>query len=343
MKIKYLPNDFLVEEIIEIKNLLTLQSNILLLKITKKNISTLKLIDILTKEFGTKVSFLGMKDKYSISTQYVTIQTQNVEKIIDKIKKINNSNLSLELIGFAKENLKSFHLLANKFNITLRDIDEKEIELYIKNIQKLSTISCFFNYYDTQRIRLKKHLFSVTLTKEELKKNIEKFLFSEKIKIKDYITDNKEEYSINFRFIEKREEEIANSLIFNLNLSRVVLEKMITNNIPVKVYQKENFFVIPSLEVLSLDDLKRIFLDFSSKKDDKQDFSESLFKQKKRNPIAVFNNISFQFSGDEHHKGRLKIELNFTLPKGSFATILIKHIIPYPHYSKLKYKPYIID
>lgn len=340
MKIKYLPNDFLVEEIIEINNLLTLQSNILLLKITKKNISTLKLIDILNKEFGTKVSFLGMKDKYSISTQYVTIQIQKVEKIIDKIKKINNSNLSLELIGFAKENLKSVHLIANKFNITLRDIDEKEIELYIKNIQKLSTISCFFNYYDTQRIRLKKHIFPVALTKEEIKKNIEKFLFSEKTKIKDYITDNKEEYSTNFRFIKKREEEIAKSLIFNLNLSRVVLEK--TNNIPVKVYQKENFLVIPSLEALSLDDLKKIFLDFSTPEDNKRDFSKSLFTQK-RNPIAFFNNMSFQFSEDEHHKGRLKIELNFTLPKGSFATILIKHIIPYPHYSKLKYKPYIID
>ena len=340
LKLKYKPEDFIVQELINIKTIN--QSNVLLFKITKKNINTLSLInklyEILQKTINLKIkiNFLGMKDKYSLSTQYISLtihnennSKQNIENLIEQIiQKINSYNFTeIKFIGFIEKPLKLENLKGNKFLITIRDIHKKEINCYIDNISNLNEIGYFLNYFDYQRVKIKIPKPKSMNNLDDLKDFLQEIIQNMKIL---EIYPNREKNIRKFNFIKYRDSQIINSLKFNLILSLILLNK-VDSNFKVKAYLKDNIIVIPSLEFNDISILKDLLKQIKNEKINNREL------------IAEIMDLKFSFQEDEFHSGRYKIKLEFTLGPGSYATCLIKHIIPYVHFSRLKYKPLVIN
>jgi len=114
--LKQTPEDFIVEEVIDIP--LTTKGNYLIAKIKKTNLNTLDVVNILQNQLKIPrkfISFAGSKDKRAITTQCFSIQGIKEEKL----KAINNSNLEFEFLGYSKKPISLGTLNGNKFTITL--------------------------------------------------------------------------------------------------------------------------------------------------------------------------------------------------------------------------------
>lgn len=355
MKIKYLPQDFIVNEKVKIR-ISKNPTNFLLFKINKKNITTFKAVNILNQTLKNilkapiKTIFLGLKDKYSFSTQYFCSILQREKANNQKISylknigkenfgKLNQKNLEVKFLGFLETPLNRKNLHANHFKITLRDIDSKELDLYLKNIETIRKIGIFLNYFDYQRVKVLL-LDKFSLPDNKLNSNECKFslrqlkeLLEELKNVKKIETfPNKENFG--YHFIKNRESYISDSLKFNIMLSLILLEKSIDkfqNELNYKAYLKQNVMLIPALEnPINYEKILKIFEKIKEKK---------IFDRKL---LAKFWNMEFSYQKDEINNSRYKISLEFFLEPGSYATCLIKHIIPYPHFSTLKYKPILI-
>lgn len=320
MKIKYIPNDFIVEEVANYQ--LTSKSNILLFRLIKKNITTLKAIEKIYKYFKSvrKIGFWGLKDKYSLSSQFITIHSDNIDNNAIQTS-LNFGSFSLEFVGYLIEDLDFDSIVGNKFDITIRDIDREELKEYLENIQKISSISKFLNYYDYQRISLKNLKVDFwELFGSQNFDHIEKFI-QEHVKI----SENREKISRKFNFIRNRERQIRQALMFNIWLSFLVLRKIKDFEYPLKFYSTNNVMIIPSIN----DQTKFVF-----------DQLRGEFLGRKL--TATISDMDYSFDYDEYHRGRYKINLRFFLDKGAFATVLIKHIIPFFVRSRVKYKHEVI-
>jgi len=117
-----------------------------LIKVTKESISTMELIDYLSQVFKIKandIGYAGLKDKHALTTQYITIP-----KYVN-IKKFQNSKrVKLEEIGYCKDRLKIGSLTSNSFEIVLEDIEDfNSLKKAFENIVS----NGFANFFGYQR------------------------------------------------------------------------------------------------------------------------------------------------------------------------------------------------
>ncbi|MFN3995750.1 MAG: hypothetical protein ACK4GR_04380, partial [bacterium] len=274
------------------------------------------------------------------------INLENIKEI-KKENLLNYKNLQAEFLGFLKSPPNKKNLYANHFKIILRDIDPKELDLYLKNIETIKKIGVFLNYFDYQRVKVlfpREFLFSsieqnLKLNKNlislhQLKELLEKLLHNVE-KVNFY--PNKEKF--NYYLIKNREIYILDSLKFNIMLSLTVIQKYIDNfksdlvnyEAYLKAYLKQNIMLIPTLE--NQKNHERIMEIF-------EEIKEKKFFDRK--VLAKVWSLKSSYEKDELNNFRYRINLEFFLEPGSYATCLIKHIIPYPHFSTLKYKPVLI-
>ncbi len=150
MKIKVRPEDFVVEEVVNFP--ISKSGSYTLLRLQKRYWNTLDVIDFVARKYSLskeRFSRAGLKDRYSLATQYLTFQ--GVLKDIIKEK-----NFELIPIGRVKEPISPEWLKGNRFSITIRDLDKNEIEKVIKNFSEV-LISGFPNYFDEQRFGSARH------------------------------------------------------------------------------------------------------------------------------------------------------------------------------------------
>ena len=165
MKLRQIPDDFIVEEILDDVeengsfNLYTLK---------KTNIENLKALSYVSKEFDIPlkdIGYCGLKDRHAITTQYITIPSNY------GILSIDEENLKLNYIKSIKKPLKIGDLKGNRFKITVRDIDKNDFLKIAENLKNLNSVP---NYYDDQRFGSVFH--NKFIAKEYLKGNYENAL-----------------------------------------------------------------------------------------------------------------------------------------------------------------------
>ena len=144
MEIKKYPEDFQVEEVIDIKN-----GKYLVFKVKKINRDTLDVIHELARKTGIpfgKFGYAGLKDRHA-----VTIQSFSVDMIYeDAIRSLDLKDV--ELYDFSKgQKIDIGDLVGNKFNILVRDISENSDEIIRSNIQQIEKNSGFPNLFGEQR------------------------------------------------------------------------------------------------------------------------------------------------------------------------------------------------
>lgn len=128
MKIKQVPEDFVVEEVLDLK---INPGPFFYYRLKKRNRNTLDIVHEIKKRLHSDVGFAGIKDKHAVTSQYIAVK-----------KKITFSldNVTFEYLGTGKEWVYLGKLQGNLFTITLRDLDKK-----IRPIKKI------INFYGEQR------------------------------------------------------------------------------------------------------------------------------------------------------------------------------------------------
>jgi tRNA pseudouridine13 synthase len=149
-KIKVRPEDFIVEEIIDIP--FAENGPYTILKLEKKYWNTLDVIDCVarkTKTSRNQFERAGLKDRYAQSTQYLSFKGDFKNSIEEK-------NFTLRPVGKSKTSIKPAMLRGNHFCITLRNLHTSEIEKIQLNAREIGD-GGFPNYFDEQRFGSARH------------------------------------------------------------------------------------------------------------------------------------------------------------------------------------------
>jgi len=149
-KVKVRPEDFVVDELIELP--LTKKGRYTILRLEKRFWNTLDVIDFVARKMHVPKSLFsraGLKDRYSLSTQYLSFKGKFKNIIREK-------NFTLKPIGTADSPVSPKTLQGNSFRITLRSLIEKEVDRLNRNTLEIKNHG-FANYFDEQRFGSARH------------------------------------------------------------------------------------------------------------------------------------------------------------------------------------------
>ncbi|MCF7860945.1 tRNA pseudouridine(13) synthase TruD [Candidatus Woesearchaeota archaeon] len=140
MKYRQKTDDFIVEEIAN-HNVLN-KGKFKLYSLEKEGVETFALIETLSGEFNiprNDLGIAGMKDTYALTKQYITVPSKYDLRDVDDIR--------IDFLGYLNQPIRLGDLDSNKFEITVRDINE--IENIKKNAEQIEY--GIPNYFDSQR------------------------------------------------------------------------------------------------------------------------------------------------------------------------------------------------
>lgn len=165
MKLRQLPQDFIVEEVSQ-HNILE-KGRFKLYELAKKEIETFYFLNFLSRKNGIPkkdIGIAGMKDKYAITKQYFTIPSKYT------IKTLSEDNFNITFAGFTDKEIKTGDLIGNNFELTIRDLHKHELKRMGERAEELAKYGVL-NYFDSQRFgSVSKGSF---IAKEIIKKNYE--------------------------------------------------------------------------------------------------------------------------------------------------------------------------
>ncbi|MBN2422991.1 tRNA pseudouridine(13) synthase TruD [Candidatus Woesearchaeota archaeon] len=322
--LKQLPEDFTVREIygINIKK----SGKYTLFELNKTDYTTEKAIYTLSNYFKIKrkkFGYAGSKDKHAVTTQLCSA--------LGRIKNIELNDLNVKVLGYSDEPISLGDLKGNYFEITVRNIKKKP--------EKISFIE---NYFDEQRFSKNNVDVGRAIIKNDFKKAAE---LIDNNSVKNHLQNNPNDF---IGAIKKLPFKIQTIYInaYQSYLWNEAAGKYIINNF--NDYYESNYslgeFVFlknkienKSIPLISFD------TEFKSEEIEKN-YSEILKKENitlrdfiikkipdltpqgsERELIAEVKNLKINDSEeDELNPGNKKVKVEFSLQKGSYATIVVK-------------------
>jgi tRNA pseudouridine13 synthase len=142
MRIKVRPEDFRVEELLQLR--LARHGHYSIYRLEKRGWTTLALLDHIRRKHRLgRLSRAGLKDRQSVSVQYVSVEGRGPGHIAEE-------SFTLKHIGYATRPITRDLLLGNRFGIMIRDMTREETALAQQNLSILQSDG-FANYFDEQR------------------------------------------------------------------------------------------------------------------------------------------------------------------------------------------------
>lgn len=146
MKIKQLPEDFIVEEVAKRDILPSGAFKLFLLE--KKGLDSFGAKKIIGKEFkvsSQEIGMAGLKDKHALTRQYISIPARfNIP--VD----FSQQSIALKQLGFIDKPILLGGLECNRFTITIRDIKKTDLERLKPALKQVFEFGVP-NYFDSQR------------------------------------------------------------------------------------------------------------------------------------------------------------------------------------------------
>jgi|HubBroStandDraft_6_1064221.scaffolds.fasta_scaffold05351_4 tRNA pseudouridine13 synthase len=143
MKAKCQPEDFRVEEIAQVR---PDTGPFSLYRLTKHSLGTPEAIDAICRAWRLRretVGIGGLKDRHAVTQQYVSIESGPRRRLAQK-------NFSLEYLGQMSREFTSKDILANRFEIVLRDLEPSDAERIVRELPSVIAEGVP-NYFDDQR------------------------------------------------------------------------------------------------------------------------------------------------------------------------------------------------
>jgi tRNA pseudouridine13 synthase len=148
VKLKSRPEDFRVEEKLRLE--LRKRGRYAIYRVDKRYWNTLDVIRELENKYRLRrVSRAGLKDRYSLSTQFLSALPGGPRAIKEK-------NFSAVLVGYSDEPVSRDVLLGNRFTVVLRALRDSEAETVLSNMPLVEKQG-LPNYYDEQRVGSARH------------------------------------------------------------------------------------------------------------------------------------------------------------------------------------------
>jgi tRNA pseudouridine13 synthase len=148
-RIKDRPEDFVVEEIplYDFSD----QGNFAFLLLEKVNLSTLDFVALIRKHLNLRdeeVGLAGWKDKRAITSQWVSVPRDKLTK--RRLEQLAGDGIQTVEQRYHSHKLRTGHLLGNRFSILLRHVDSEAENRAQAIIQQLQTLG-LPNFYGPQR------------------------------------------------------------------------------------------------------------------------------------------------------------------------------------------------
>lgn len=330
MKIKQLPEDFLVKEINSLKTG-SINGKYCAFTLKKKYWNTIDAVREIAKRIGineSDIRYSGLKDRNAITEQLITVDITN-HKIVQRVK-IND--ISLEFLGMAERHAETSDNNGNQFAITIRDIEKK----YARLPKKIP------NYYDEQRFgnESNNHDVGRLMVKKKFKEACD--LLKITAADNDYVSALKKTGTSHIYF------SAYQSYLFNMALSYLI-RKDCKKFTEIDISGMKLAFPGSSKCIEGFPErLPLINFDAEFEDERVKEAYESILSQEVINPrdfaLRQFPNLvsssperqalisveGFKVKGyseDELNKGRKKQIVGFSLPRGSYATMVIKALI----------------
>ncbi|RDU69672.1 tRNA pseudouridine(13) synthase TruD [Helicobacter cholecystus] len=141
------PRDFVVQEIPLYPS--SGEGEHLIIEVRKKSLSTPELLKILSSTLciqSREIGYAGLKDKNALTTQYLTIP----KSAQNKLKYLDTQNIKILSTSLHSNKLRIGHLKGNKFFIRLKKVQKKDLQKIsqvLENIKKYGIP----NYFGFQR------------------------------------------------------------------------------------------------------------------------------------------------------------------------------------------------
>ena len=143
MKIKRLPEDFIVEELTQFP------SNggaYALYQLSKRSIGTPEVVEEIVRRWKIprhRISYGGLKDKHAVAVQFVTVQN-------GPRRNLTQSNFDFKYLSQAAKPFTPQEISGNRFKIVLRDLSEPGLAHALAAIPEVQAAG-LPNYFDDQR------------------------------------------------------------------------------------------------------------------------------------------------------------------------------------------------
>ncbi|MFH0798461.1 MAG: tRNA pseudouridine(13) synthase TruD [Candidatus Woesearchaeota archaeon] len=323
MKIKQAPDDFVVKEVLDLK-LEDGPYTYFILK--KKNWNTLDAISEIAKKMNVSekmINFAGIKDKHAVTEQIASVF--RIGK--GKLESLHVKDIEIKILGTGKEKVHTAMLVGNEFAITVRDLDEP-------NEKRPNHVA---NYFDGQRFGTgsDNHVAGKALVMKEFKKACE--IMKLEAEGNDYVgvlRKNPRLLKLIFHSYQ--------SYLFNLALAEYVRIKSkkcydVKSDFGTLVFS--DYYDDIEIPLLQFDtelsgEVKKIYEKIMKAEGlSMKDFiirqlPDLLSSTLYRKAFAEVKDFSSEISDDELNPGKRKQVLEFMLPKGSYATIVVKSLYP---------------
>jgi len=299
-KIKQIPEDFIVKETTSIKP--GKKGKYTYFILNKRDYTTEKAIQTIANYFRLprkKFGYPGNKDKIVIPKQYCSV--------LGQIKNIKLKDIEVKFIGYSSEPISLGDLKENYFEITVRNINKKP-----KAINEVP------NYFDEQRFGKNKnnHLIGKEITKGNFKKAVR--ILEKEFKGTDYVGYLRQiPKKILMIYIHSYQSFLFDSILYkylqckykkNTKIPLIGFGTEMKNkqikDIAEKIMEKENIsyrdFIIRQIPELSSEGNERVMF------------------------VKIKNLKISKLEKDELNKGKKKVKVSFCLPKGAYATNVIK-------------------
>lgn len=144
MKLKSRPEDFRVDEINSFAP--DPAGRFFVYELEKRSLSTFEALGIIAKRAGMHardLSASGLKDKHGLTRQLFSSPKALPGDIGDE-------RIALKLVGKSTDKLTAGFIVGNRFEITLRNLKQRELDVLPRNLEELKQHG-IPNYYDNQR------------------------------------------------------------------------------------------------------------------------------------------------------------------------------------------------
>lgn len=144
VKVKRVPEDFVVEELTDVQPLES--GKFALYRLEKRGIGTLEAIAALQQRWKLarqRLSWGGLKDKHAITRQYFTV-FQGARR------GITQTNFAVEFLGYTQKPFHPSDIAGNRFEIVLRNLSEEQAQTATQAIDQIQRCG-IPNYFDDQR------------------------------------------------------------------------------------------------------------------------------------------------------------------------------------------------
>ncbi len=330
-RLKHKTEDFIVEEIqdkwhceiseefIQSKiKINTSEKDFLWCELEKRDIdhfTTIKVIADYLNKSTQAIGYAGTKDKQAHTSQRISIEKPDIEKLAT----FSHPNIILKNFKWNKRKIKIGFLDANRFKITLRDIDKKDAMKITNGIKKTKF---FPNYFGPQRFGINQR--NLAIGKAILKRNFDKAL-------KLVHEDNPRTENItNIKHLPRKTLLIyvhsVQSKIFNDIVSQALEEGL---NLEDKG-QQSGILAGYKTRISNgrLGEIEQEVLDRHNLKLEDFNVTEIPFLKIKgsfRKAITTIKGLKIETETDEEFLNSKKIILEFTLPSGTYATTFLEN------------------